>query len=786
MAQSRIKVRGIKNAWTPFDPPFPEPGMPLRLFYITSFFLFFTVAAVHAGTPGRLTGNGELRYGVYEAETAGKEDFKATHFTQQYSLIYKKKDEFLNGRGGKYELALGGEFTSIDTTMTGAEDIDIDTSKIFYTGNILIAPGGLPFRLQAFAFDDHKTFLIEDTFFSDQQPQKLNETLLIPGIVSDLSNGQHRTIGATLMVGITNGSYLGSYREVLSQLPRLLMDFRQEDIEDLESRIPQKYRKRNLAFVSLNKKHNWFHYRFYDYKDYFDARNDREEKSYTLGTIDHTLARQWINLTNWVTISTDGSFSEKNEIRLGSLKEDSYDFNFFAKLRRSDWDAVTLTTYNRTRAEKRFEKEMEIPIFFAGEIDRNTGWRVQMVNNWSRRDVEEEATALREHEALDDFYLASRLETGRKSYFSMTPFLEAEVKQGNQGEGKSGRIGVEYFSNRNYQPPYDIFASYAVTAVEGTAELGEEVSYWEQEGKIRLEKKLNARLRTGIDLRAIYGSGSVNKDVSNYLSFAGLKGLQISTNNNTRTDGEIRHLIASWFVEHKSAKALENRLTTTYDRLDADGSEKQVLVEHLLRYDKRSVKVQVANRLALGDVSDSTPISSQNLNANSQIEKSDLNFEHESRLTYRPNRSLEGRGEFRYDYRESDQEKVTRYTAKEHLGYNFFTINGIIRRLAVIEEELEIERFSILDDTRTVAYLTLRGNYYPTKYLFFGSAVTYTVYSPEDVAETTYRLNTGLAFSKLQFSLNYAYGTRKNDGEATALTPDRKEHRWETRLSKVF
>jgi hypothetical protein len=203
--------------------------------------------------------------------------------------------------------------------------------------------------------------------------------ILDPNIITNLLNGQHVRSGATLIVGIKNGHYLGKYRDLLSRYPRLLFDYQENFVRDLKSRTPQHYRERNLAFVSLNKKDNWFHYRFLDFEDFEDPTNDFTEKVYMLGSVDHTMRRQWINLTNWIRVSADGAFTTTAQANLGEVPTSRYDLNLFATARRRGWDASTFTNFIRKVDGDGMDKSLEVPFYLKGEISPDTAYRFRFV-----------------------------------------------------------------------------------------------------------------------------------------------------------------------------------------------------------------------------------------------------------------------------------------------------------------------------------------------------------------------------------------------------------------------
>ena len=101
--------------------------------------------------------------------------------------------------------------------------------------------------------------------------------------IGQLGAGENRQSGFSMMIGIRNGNYLGRYRQLLSKFPRLFIDYTDSFVRNTDGLFPQHYVYRDLAFVSLNKKDNWFHYRMRTYKDYFNPEENTSTKSIMLG-----------------------------------------------------------------------------------------------------------------------------------------------------------------------------------------------------------------------------------------------------------------------------------------------------------------------------------------------------------------------------------------------------------------------------------------------------------------------------------------------------------------------
>ncbi|MCF6180182.1 MAG: hypothetical protein L3J63_12470, partial [Geopsychrobacter sp.] len=405
---------------------------------ILATFLGSVITAI--ASPVKFSGLAELRYAEHTATEAGVKVLDAGHFVQKYSLIAKKKGSLQRGRLGKYDLALGYEWTSVKAYKGNRVKVDINNplDKILYRGDITIAPGGLPFNLNIYSYDMQTTaFGLEDLSEIFTLPNKGEQNWTITSVL----NGTAKTTGVTLTAGTQNGHYEGKYRDLLSTVPRLLIDYRQVDVRDVKGPFKRNYVDRDLAFISLNKKNNWMHYRVFTHEDRIDSNQNNREETYLLGTIDHRNQRKWVNLTNWIQVSADISYSETTP-NSTVPKQKRYDMNLFTRARRTRWEATNFTTYSRIRDINSLEKQISVPFYANGELNRDTSWRFRFVGNRYRSDFIAGSFTER-----DNLYISTRVDTFRRSRYVVAPTIDVEVKRGNQGEGKAARLGIEFFSN---------------------------------------------------------------------------------------------------------------------------------------------------------------------------------------------------------------------------------------------------------------------------------------------------------------------------------------------------
>ena len=714
----------------------------------------------------------EWRYADYAAKEDGKTVADASHFTQLYSLLYEKSGRISGGRAGRYDLGLGAQWSSVDSSFDG-HDFDTDELKLLYRGDLLLAPGGLPFNLHLYSHD-----MRLPTWSTNNR--SLDYDIIEPYMIDGMYSGQHVQTGATLMVGIRNGSYLGKYREILSQVPRLLVDYKEDYVRDLSNDTPQHYRARNLAFVSLNKKDNWFHYRVYDFTDFENDLESYQETTYMLGTVDHALTRQWINFTNWIKISTDASYLVSNRTRIGETPERTYNYNLFAVAARRDWRASAFPTFSRATDDSSIEKNIEVPIYFRHDLSKDTAYRMRLI---AARETEVSYGGGR-REDEGNVYFAATADLHRTREHQLTPRFEAEWKTGTEGKGYGVSTGFEYFTNRVHRPPVDWFTSYSLTRIDGTAKDGADVEYWENQLLGRLEGMPTSALRTGIEQRLVFGSGTTDTSVTRYIDIVGDTSLTASSSGRDRRDGSVVRSTTSWFADHRASRALSNRFEMIYDYLATDeGKDSQVALRHSLRYDRRAFLARMRNELTFGDDLSGMSVGSENLGSGRGLSSVDKTFYHNTSLRYSPGRIWEVNGDVDYYWQDGSGGTVQQIFATQEYRYSFFRNTGAMRKFVELREEFEYEKFLEVDgNSRSMYSLLLGAELYPTYSTLLGLRGRYRVYQPEDSKEYLCTLTAGVNFAKFMVSFDYSYGIR------TAYNDEakRNEHRWEVKVRKTF
>jgi hypothetical protein len=135
-----------------------------------------------------------------------------------------------------------------------------------------------------------------------------------------------------------------------------------------------------------------------------------------------------------------------------------------------------------------------------------------------------------------------------------------------------------------------------------------------------------------------------------------------------------------------------------------------------------------------------------------------------------------------FEYHEFKDWTNTRYLLRQEYDYSFFS-GALSRKWLRLGEELVFEHYNAFDGQKHDEYqLTLLGDYYPTRATLLGARARYRIRSFEDDEVFTTHLIASANFSKFEASLEYSYGLRTK-GESL---PERKEHRWDAKVSKNF
>jgi hypothetical protein len=768
----------------------------MHFFRLLNLIVLFTIVLSTVAL-GDIAGTIELDYGHYESTEAGVEEADMSHFAQRYALFFSRSGLLMGGRAGKYDLAIGGEWLAVnsDIVMSGVNnDYNVSSGKLLYRGNITFAPGGLPFRFNAYARDmTQSRFQDSSRFFSSFMQEDFLATsksnLLEANIVDDIIDGSRFKVGVSMIVGIKNGSYLGRYRNILSHLPKLYVDYRETRVKDLTSRTPEEYVDRELAFVSLNKKHNWFHYRFFDHTDNINPALDYESKSYLLGTIDQSMHREWVNLTNWIQMSVDGSYTTEVNIRNAVVDENRYALNFFTKTERENWTSSIFSRFWRWELAGRLERYGQVPVLAQGVPDRDNSWRFRFVGMAEKINQPFAPISITRDE--DTLYTKLRWETHKTQEYTLVPEFEVEKKFGDKGEGWAGRVTVESFKNRERKRDLDLLSSLSVAYFKGIPIGGTvlDTALFEAVGRFNLAKQLDPRLRTGIESMLLLGSGQAEAEVTDFITPLSRSGFFASSLNSNAVviDGTVWRSRLMWFADQILLNRAKNRyeLAAEYQDNGVDPAG-QYLARHRYRYNATPYRITIFTEILYGDDLDRSVNSRAFDAALADTTFDGYSLSNEVSVDYRPNRKHRLVGKMWTDYRDQDLlGSGHRLALQQDYRYTRYASIGVVRPLFELSEFLDYEQLNPAGNEYFEAVaLTGVGNYYPTSWTRFGGKIRWQHNIDLGDDDIGFGLYTDFNFSLLNVGLEYEYGMRTVDSAGTAL--DRTEQRWRVSIKKTF
>lgn len=764
--------------------------MPFRPYIIILILLLLGLTPGQAYAQHSAVLSTSVLYGIeqYRAEIDGKEVQDARTQRGQLSVRYSRSGTIGDARLGSYTLMLGYEFAIMNSSVLmeeGREPVSerVKAGKLLYQGALVLAPGGLPFRLTAYARDIEGPSSYASTTLPGSplgnQPNS-NGKLVEPNITTNLGTGLHREVAATMFVGIRNGSYLGAYRDVLSQLPRLLIDYRQTDINEDSGNInPTHTRSRDLAFISLNKKDNWLHFRTRDFIDYLNSTNDTTMSQVMIGTVDHTLSRQWINLTNWIKISSDFSYTaEKTRIDPGVTK--SYLLNFFVQTSSQKAQSNVFSNFERTTRGGVLTRNASLPIYISFQPNRDTLYHGAFRSDFSRESKQESVdstTRLSNHDSVY-FNLGADLFRTHDVFFS--PDLQLNAYSDNDTRGISEKLTLDIANQRNSN---NLMWSVGVTlAATQTTKDASQSQYLEKGFYTALEKKLGKTLRSGLKLSVLAGDGTILGNDGSIVT----ENITINTSTtqiDRSTISSFQQYNANLFLENNDA-GNENRLSFNFQEVKDDIEDITSLqVEHLLRQRHQKTEFILKSSLLFGDNVTLLTNDLDYVAVNSDLVDADFSWASEATYKYLPDRRMSLSLIGTASGTEGGKSNNLSWRCAEKLDYRFFTVNGIVRELAKITEEIGWEKADegILgrDDA---FFVRLLGSYNPTRFFYVKLGSELVMFGPSGSHQLSLNSETGFAYPLAQVALSYSRGYKTPEG----FLSDSKEERWDLKIRKTF
>lgn len=766
----------------------------MRLLFVPIFICFLLVAGLRAEPAHAVvTGTAAWEWAEYQRDLDDGPSTKASHFFQQYSLLYHDRQAFRDGRAGRWDVALGYEWTALD--LSGSYDDEFDTGKILYQGELYFSPVGVPLSLHAYSHD-----------LTRSTPAILtaNDTLVDPRIYYGIYDGQHIITGVTLEVGESRPQRLANsgFNNVLVTLPRLLVDYRDEYIRDLNRFDPVHYRERDLAFISLNRKNNWFHYKVFEHIDYNDSTNDFRERMFLLGTIDQLDRRQWVNLTNWLAISVDGSLtrSEGGPYRRNWDSPELYRLNLFSVARRRDWNFSNFTSMSRnSNGDGHVEKTFDFPWYAAGQTDPQHKWKLAFIE--SSRD-ETNPRLLSSYDLKEDnLYGRAQLENSRRSNAILTTDGEAAwTNTSISGEAYATRLGAELRSPRHPGRISDWRAAYSIAwfAADQVLEAGDRgkadrdnsgLTYFEQVAEAGFNYSLSSATRVGMNQLLAVGFGTNELNTTKYIvptisTEAFDDDYRSSPQKDPFYDGTSYRSITDAYLELTPPGSWRNRFNLRYDLLQTAISRHVFEASHQANFSSGQLRASTRTSLSEGDDLTYQTQAADLGGLEAYTGAPEMIFYHQASLGYTPNRFWETNGQLMAMWGDGPIGSGWILEARQDTAYHLFKAGGLMRRWLDFRERFEYQKIGEVSSL-WFADLDFSVVWYATNYLTLDALVGARHFGLTSQTEYQFRTSATAAFRMLEARLAYAYGQR-NAGNERAFEPGTTEQRWEVSLKKYF
>lgn len=704
-----------------------------------------------------LVGEAELGYASYEADVNGAKSIDASSFRQRYSLLYYTDGMLADGRLGSYKVSLGYEWLSFDTklkmaTNSGPADFGSSASSghLLYRGEVKLDPQRFPVKVRLYSFDMKQATFLSDT----NTPLMSANTLIIPNITTSFHDGIRIQSGINADIGLKRSTGQ-QYSPIFNELPRLYVDYQDNITRDLKSLNPTNNRLRRLAFVSLNKKDNWFHVRTTNYKDFLDDSMSYKETQIILGTIDQGMDRKWVDFTNWLKLSADGQFTKHVEV---ADNHESYDLNLFGTATRSRWEAKTFNTFRRLVDANGITYSTRLPLYISGYSGTDTEWR-------ARLSTEQVSVKAGNSTDTSNTLASYRIDTFKRERFTLM-HSGAISHYGNSNDDKTLSLNahLETASTRRFSSLSGLFASYDITSADnqtGTEKGNSLTQVMSIKGVYTPTSSLKMDLSEDITISQGNSAADLtNTSMSLQPSIAGS-----GTNSfNTPTASYIRYR-TTMRVDWLPVNRLRLGFSAINDQLQVQTgrSTQASQFENSIDYTDNKFVVRLRTRYL---ISDESSVSSNSISA-------------DGRISYSPDRSLESSISYGYSDTSNNLNGISTATLRQSTSYYLYTDYGVSRRVLELNQALEYDRQSYSSYRQTTKSVIGGFKYYPLARLYIGARAKYSLLSYEDVAQNVYNATIGINFNLMQATIDYSYGRQSGSS-------NRLERRLEANLRKTF
>lgn len=704
--------------------------------------LFSSVASA------RLSGDASLTYIAYDGHADGSISMSSNSLVQNYSLLYSSNGPIYNSRVGRYDISLGYNWTALDTTFKSStqptENYNVTRGHLLYKGEINLDPKEVPFRLTAFSRDMSRNTI---TSTRGRGMQNFASIFGYRDQATGINDGIHIETGATLVAGVKNGMTNG-YNEILRHFPMILLDYKDTVNRDLRSLSPVDNRLSRLAFVSLNKKDNWFHYRHTLYDDYLNKNNNYVENEIQLGTVDQYMARRWVDFSNWIKVSTDLQLSKrKSNYQANAI--DDINLNLYVTGERKYWNARTFSTFKRYKDEKnKLSYQTTLPLYAAGAVNQDMSWNARTAFR-DNHDID----ALGASSRFTNILVGYRVDAFKRSPFTLSQSFDVESSKTSLADYVTLSGGLETTSTNRYSRIVTLGASYNIKN-SATSNAATTSNFLEQNVQLRGGYAPSNTLRFEARQKNTFTTGNLTPfsgptrnsgtQLSQYLNPRGISAADVGSDSYQ----SVTALSVTWNPKPR----LNAYLTLSEDiyKTDVIGVSPVSEVQSGVSFANDAWSVSDTLRYAHGsrDTLDD--------NANSISNSASLRYIH--------SRNLDASASASYSANYSKGDTLYKTTIEQRLNYSYFTKTGITRKLLEFNETLMYSDGTANSSHAFNKYLLLGFKYYPISQLTLSGGVGYSYTASIRDYTIAWNASAVANFRLLQASVDYVHGIRKLDG----------------------
>lgn len=715
-----------------------------------------------------LTGDASLTYINYNGSADSKDvpgrrnSMSSNSLVQNYSLLYSSSGPIYNSRVGNYNVALGYNWSALDTSFKSSsfktttlgstefsENYNITRGHLMYKGEINLDPKEVPFKLNAYSRDMTRNTIVSS---NGTGLQNLGSIIGVQSQATDINEGLHIESGVTLLAGVKNGMTNG-YNEILRHFPMILVDYKDSINRDLQSSSRTDNRLSRLAFVSLNKKDNWFHYRHIKYEDYLDNKNDYYEDEIQLGTVDQYMARRWIDFSNWIKVSTDMQFSKRKSNFQANPIED-INLNLFVTSERQYWNARTFTSFNRYKDERNnLSYQTTLPLYVSGAVSQNTSWnaRTSFRNN---HDID----AVGVRSSFMNALFGYRVDALKRATFTLSQNFDVETTKIGSSDYTTLSGGLETTSTRYFSRNISLGASYNVRNAFSSKDSVSTSEFYEHRLRLNGNYSVSNTLRFEVRQDNTFTTGTLSAPSGTTRNSATLLNQYVNPRSLTTDEagtGDSFHSASSLMLTWNPKSRLNVNFTLLED------------IYKTAKIEANAVTEVMSGVTFTNDVWSFTDTLKYIRGSRDISDKNAESVSNSATVRYIHSRSLDVSAGASYSTSTVDGISSHGTTFDQRLNYSFFTRTGMTRKLLEINEAIVYQDGTDVSNVLKRS-LTLGFRYYPIRQLTLSGGIGYSIFDRFTIkspSNNDYALvwNTSVVanFRLLQISLDYVSGIRK-------------------------